>query len=99
MPPVGTHDRIQPSPLHAGFGTQLAPVAAHSHQLPQRPAQAGGHADYSNAAPEQSMLQCEATGGMMSQYGRDREAWSPPAGSQATDFSRFSLTALPSSRK
>lgn len=96
MHTVGTHNRIHPSPLHPAFGTQLAPVAAHSHQLPQRSAQAGGHADHSSAAPEQSVLQSEATGGM-SQYGR--EARSPPAGSQATDFSRFSLTALPSSRK
>ena len=93
---IGTHNHIHPSPVHPAFSTQPAPVAAHSHQLPT---QAGDHADYSNAAPEQSVLQSEATGGMFSQYGKDREAWSPPAGSQATDFSRFSLTALPSSRK
>ena len=87
--------------LHPDSGVQPGPVSAHSSQLPQSSTQPGSQPYRSNAVPGQSVLQSEAGARARgtSLYGREKEALSPSAGSHATDFSHFSLTALPSSRE
>ena len=97
------HDQPSMGMLHPDPNAQLASGSGHTQQPPQGSCQpndsflAMQQQQPSQATVRQSVLQCKAVSrgiGMCS-----GKVLSPPASSQATDFSRFSLSALPSSRK
>ena len=102
---AGGHDQPRMGVLHPDPNAQLETGSGHKqspqqgcHQptnsfstmLQQRPSQ---------SAENHSVPQSKAASGGLGLHGREGEAFLSPADSQATDFSRFSLGALPSSRK